>query len=163
MLLICHYEAKEAPAGATAGRMKDAIDVARLRWVSAVGDALLRIIHGPSFTANVRIFWDSTLGSAEELWENRGRMITEPILANVLPVSHKHWWIRLNPGVRWGWTFFGRWFAPAVDDVLTHEFGHVLGLPHSADPRSVMWRDGGGLAKHVHAVDAAAVTRIISQ
>jgi hypothetical protein len=51
-----------------------------------------------------------------------------------------NWWLDGNvSGTVWLCSSLEAWQADDLLGVAVHEFGHVLGLPHSTDPHNVMW------------------------
>lgn len=87
-------------------------------------------------------------GNVRILWSNKVRSATNPTrVAECERVRPDTWEIRLETSIRWRKdTFWDRLLGRGEDTLaaLIHEFGHVFGLPHSADPQDVMHPEIGG-------------------
>jgi matrixin len=105
-------DAAFAPGTANEARARD---VARAAWGAEPCDGQATIAwldQDPQLNATA--IWDNPIGDYADALLNQDCQI------------------RFNPGVAFDW--------PRYCSVMVHEYGHLLGHPHSPDPADVMYR-----------------------
>lgn len=106
-------------------------------WNDVLKDLVVVQLHRAQGAANVHIFWSDKVRSAA----NPTRV------AECERMGPDKWEIRFESSIRWRKnSFWDRLLGRGEDTfaAMVHEFGHVFGLPHSADPQDVMHPEIGG-------------------
>ena len=111
-----------------AGQVRAAADIAKTYW------------HATPCADQVAISWTALAATtnATSTWAN-------PVDAYSAPEQNSQCSITFNAALHWDWTRFC--------SILVHEYGHLTGHPHSADPGDVMY---AYYVKPVAACQAAA-------